>query len=70
MISGFVKYVTFLAVLGTVLMLVISGIQYSLAGVTDGKADAKEKIAKTLKAFAVLFLVGFILNTVAPWVYR
>jgi|GEM_PF-5016071 len=70
-LSGLIKYATFITALVGVLMLVVSGIQYSLAGAEKSAAeDAKKRIQKTILGLVLLFLVGFILNTVAPWIYR
>ena len=70
-LKGLIKYATFLVALIAVLMLVVSGIQYSISGADESQAkDAKERIKKVLMGIVLLFLIGFILNSVAPWVYR
>lgn len=69
--KGLIKYVTFITALIGVLMLVVSGIQYSISGAEKSAAeDAKKRIEKVLAGLVLLFLIGFILNSVAPWVYR
>ncbi len=66
-----IKYLTFIALLGSVLFIVINGIMYSMAWMDDGlKASAKERIKKTLIGLMLLLMSGWILNTLAPWVYR
>lgn len=66
-----IKYFTFIALLGSVLFIVINGIMYSMAWMDDGlKASAKERIKKTLIGLVLLLMSGWILNTLAPWVYR
>lgn len=70
-LKGLIKYTTFIVALVGVLMLVVSGVQYSIAGADDGAAkDAKARIQKILAGIVLLFLIGFILNSVAPWIYR
>ena len=70
-LKGLIKYTTFIVALIGVLMLVVSWVQYSISGADDGAAkDAKERIKKVLMGIILLFLIGFILNSVAPWVYR
>ncbi|MDD5377286.1 MAG: hypothetical protein PHH16_04175 [Candidatus Gracilibacteria bacterium] len=69
-LKGLIKYATFITALIGVLMLVVSGVQYSIAGADKGAADAaKKRIEKVLAGIVLLFLIGFILNSVAPWVY-
>ena len=71
LISGFIKYATFLTVLVGILMLVVSGVRLSLSGVNkDMAGDSKAMITKILTGLAFLFLISFILNTVAPWIYH
>lgn len=70
-LKGLIKYATFITALIGVLMLVVSGIQYSLSGASgEAKKHATERIEKVLMGLVLLFLIGFILNSVAPWVYR
>lgn len=69
-LQGFIKYVTFITALVGILMLVVSWVQYSLAGADKSAADdAKKRIEKVIAGIVLLFLIAFILNTVAPWVY-
>lgn len=70
MLGGLIKYATFIVALLGVLMLVYSGIEMSMAGVGGKKDDAKKRIEKVILGLVLLFLVGFILNTVAPWIYQ
>lgn len=70
-LKGLIKYATFITALIGVLMLVVSGIQYSIAGADKWAADAaKKRIEKVIAGIILLFLIGFILNSIAPWVYR
>lgn len=69
--AGLIKYATFITALLGVLMLVVSGIQYSMAGASDTLAkEAKTRIWKVISGLVLLFLIGFILNSVAPWIYK
>ena len=70
-LKGLIKYATFITALIGILMLVYSGMEYSMSGASgwDSK-HAKERIIKVLSGIVLLFLVGFILNSVAPWIYR
>lgn len=66
-----IKYLTFIALLWAVLFIVINGIMYSMSGMDDGlKTAAKDRIKKTLLWLVLLLMSGWILNTLAPWVYR
>ncbi|HRI35966.1 MAG TPA: hypothetical protein PK765_02630 [bacterium] len=70
-LSGMIKYGTFLIVLIGVLMIVASGVQISMGAIDSSmREDAKKRITQVLTGLAFLFLVSMILNTVAPWVYR
>lgn len=70
-IGAMIRYFSYLALLWAVLFIIINGITYSMAGLNDGlKATAKDRIMKTLMWLILLLLSWFILNTVAPWVYR
>lgn len=70
-LSGLIKYATFITALVGVLMLVVSGIMYSMSGANSkAKTDATEHLQKVILGLVLLFLVGFVLNTVAPWIYR
>lgn len=71
MLSGMIKYFTFIAGIAGVLFLVINGIMYSMWGMDPGmKDEAKKRISKTLVGLIVLFCSGIILNLVAPWIYK
>lgn len=70
MLSGFIKYATFIVALLGVLMLVYSGIEMSMAGAGGKKDDAKKRIEKVIMGLVLLFMIGFILNSVAPWIYQ
>lgn len=67
MLKWFIKYAVFLAILWSILMLVISWIRMS---VEWNKDWAKKQFGNVIKALLVIFLLWFILNTVAPWVYK
>ena len=70
LLRGFIKYTTFIGILFCVLMVVISGVQISISGISQKQqTEGRERIFKTLTGLAFLFLVAFILNTIAPWVY-
>ena len=62
-----IKYVVLIATLVWILMLVLSWIQLSISW---NAKKAKDKFVQVIVALVVLFLVWFILNTVAPWVYK
>ena len=69
-LRGLIKYATFITALIAVLMLVVSGVQYSIAGADKWAADAaKKRIGKVIAGIILLFLIGFILNSVMPAVY-
>ncbi|EKE27528.1 MAG: hypothetical protein ACD_3C00196G0021 [uncultured bacterium (gcode 4)] len=65
MLKGMIKYVTFLSILVAVLMLVLSGLKMSL----EWKKDDKKMFKRVLVALLVLFSMGLILNSIAPWIY-
>ena len=66
-----IKYFTLITLLWCVLFIVINGILYSMSWLNDGlKASAKDRITKTLIWLVLLFLSWWILNTLAPWVYK
>jgi hypothetical protein len=70
-LGALIKYATFITGLLAVLMIVVSGIQYSLSGGDgDMKSKAKGRIVQLLSGLVLLFLMGFILNSVAPWIYN
>lgn len=61
-----VKYFLFIAVLVIVLMLAVSWIHMSIVWKNE---SAKKQFRHLIEAILVIFLMGFILNTIAPWVY-
>jgi hypothetical protein len=67
MLRWLIKYVAFLAILISVLLLVISGIKMSIEG---KKEDSKKMFSRVIVSLLVLFSMGLILNTIAPWVYK
>ncbi|EKD66166.1 MAG: hypothetical protein ACD_49C00060G0008 [uncultured bacterium (gcode 4)] len=70
MFAGLVKYATFLAALVGVLMIAVAWVRLSISGIESGeKAKAKEMITKVIFSLILLFLIWFILNSVAPWIY-
>ena len=71
MLGGLIKYATFITALVGVLMVVFSGLQYATsAGSTEAQKSAVGRIQNLILGLVLLFLVGFILNTIAPWIYR
>jgi len=69
--KGLIKYFTFIVALIGVLMIVVSGIQYSLSGASDSAAkEAKGRIKQVIAGLVLLFMIGLILNSVAPWIYK
>jgi hypothetical protein len=69
-LGGLIKYATFITALLGVLMIVFSGLQYSLSADDEGsRTKAKGRIRKLIMGLILLFMVGFILNTIAPWIY-
>lgn len=70
-ITGLIKYATFLTALVGVLMIVYSGLMIvATAGSDKERAAAKARIASLIGGLVLLFLIAFILNTVAPWIYK
>lgn len=69
-LGSLIKYATYLTGLVGVLMIVLSGIQYSLSGGGEDAKKAKGRIIQLVSGLVLLFLTGLVLNTVAPWVYR
>ncbi len=49
-------------------MIVYSGIEYAVTN--DANGESKKRIGQVLSGLVLLFLVGFILNTIAPWIYQ
>ncbi len=70
MLGGLIKYATFITALLGVLMVVFSGIQYATSGGnSDSQKAAVGRIQALIAGMLLLFFVGFILNTIAPWIY-
>jgi cytochrome bd-type quinol oxidase subunit 2 len=67
-LGAIIKYATFITALCGVLMIVYSGIEYAVTNDADG--ESKKRIGQVLAGLVLLFLVGFILNTIAPWIYQ
>ena len=62
-----IKYVAFLAILVIVLLLWVAWFRLSI----DWKKDeAKKLFTRTIQWIIILFLMWFILNTIAPWIYK
>ena len=54
-----------------VLFIVINGILYSMWGIDDDlRWKSKERIIRTLTWLIILFSAWYILQLVAPWVYK
>lgn len=71
MFAGLVKYATFLAALVGVLMIAVAWIRLSISWIESWeKTKAKEMITKVIYSLILLFLIWFILNSVAPWIYN
>lgn len=68
--GSLIKYATYVTGLVAVLMIVLSGIQYSMSGGGEDAKKAKGRVMQLIAGLALLFLTGFILNTVAPWIYK
>jgi len=70
-LKGFLQWLSFIAVLVGILMIVASGVQMSISGVEpSAKEAAKKRISQVIQGFVLLFAVGFILSTIAPWIYN
>ena len=66
LLAWLIKYVTLIAILVSILMLVVSGIRMSIEWKKD---DAKKLFERVILSIVVLFMMWFILNTIAPWVF-
>lgn len=70
MVSGMIKYFTYIALVAAVLFIVINGIMYSMSWVDSWmKDEAKKRITKTLIWIILLLLSGYLLNLFFPWIY-
>ncbi len=71
MLWNIIKYATFITGLLWVMFLVYSWVMYSMWWANDGfKTAAKERIWKTVWWLILLLLSWYILQFVAPWVYK
>ena len=71
MLWSIIRYATFITWIAGVLFIVINGILYSMWGMDeDLKVKSKERIIKTLTWLIILFSAWYILQLVAPWVYK
>lgn len=66
-IAWFVKYVTLIWILVWVLMLVVSWINLSISW---DKKKAKDKLKQVILSLLVILFMWFILNSIAPWIYK
>ncbi|ATU05511.1 hypothetical protein BKN14_03610 [Candidatus Gracilibacteria bacterium HOT-871] len=71
MLGNIISYATFITGIAGVLFIVINGILYSMGGIDDDlRGKSKERIIRTLTGLIILFSAGYILQLVAPWVYK
>ena len=71
LLSGLVKYTTFLALISSVLAIAGLGLWMTFGGIDSSAKDAAKKLIQTIVlGIVVLLLIGFILNAVAPWIYQ
>ncbi|MDD2516469.1 MAG: hypothetical protein PHF46_02975 [Candidatus Gracilibacteria bacterium] len=69
-ISKILKYSVFIISLLSVLIIIVSGIQLSLSGISSKAKDgAKQRIFRVISGLMVLFFFGLILHLIAPWIY-
>lgn len=68
MVWNIIKYFAFLASIIWVLAIVVAGILYTTEIVS--KDDAKKIIIRILVWIIVLFSSGYILQLIAPWIYK
>lgn len=62
-----VKYFLFIAILAVVFMIALNWIRMSVAWKNEA---AKKQFIHLIEAVALIFLMGFILNSIAPWIYK
>ena len=67
-VGSLIKYATYITALIGVLMMVVTGIAY-MFGEGEFKKEMKEKAKQVIIGLTTLFLIAFILNTIAPWIY-
>lgn len=65
-----IKFATFLAALASVLFIVFAGIRYTMSGTSGDSDEAKKKIQEVAVGLVLLFLSGYILYFIAPWIYK
>ncbi len=66
-----IKYAAFIAWLLWVMFIVYNGILYSMWWADENlKAKSKERIVKTLIWLIVLLMSWYILQFLAPWIYK
>ena len=71
MLWNIISYATFITWIAWVLFIVINGILYSMWGIDDDlRWKSKERIIRTLTWLIILFSAWYILQLVAPWVYK
>ncbi len=71
MLWDIIKYFTFIAGLLWILFIVYSGILYSMWWADEAlKTTAKERIVKTIIGLIILLMSWYILQLLAPWVYK
>lgn len=71
MINGMINWLAFIAWTAWVLAIVICGIMYSMWWADQGlKESAKKWITQIIIWLILLFSSGYILQLVAPWVYK
>ena len=68
MAGALIKYATYITALIGVLMMVVTGIAY-MFGEGEWKKTMKEHTMNIVMGLILLFTIGFILNTFAPWIY-
>lgn len=70
LLSGMIKYMTYIVWIIGVLFIVYNGILYTMSWMDENlKSDAKKRIIWTILWLVVLFLSWPILKIIAPWIY-
>lgn len=71
MLGAIIKWFTYIAILVAVLFIVGSGIMYSMWWANEEmKSTAKKRVVESILWLILLLLSGYILQLVAPWVYK
>ena len=71
LMGNMIKYFTYIASLGAVLMLVVGWIMYSMAWVDQWAKDSAKKLLVMVLAWLILLLMSWVvLKAIAPWVYQ